>query len=284
MSGPAARRLASAATRSLFRPPTRDFSERSYVRLAGLTAYAGRDDVVHFMARNGVDTTRLTEAGSLRFPSSAAAARAPPSEFAVSCATDSDSDDDGTLDAAQRESEAEGIALAESIPLLAQGQSDLFMNHSVWVFDAGSRAAAADAVEKLSGKVCGLKLVRAAAVDRKIVQDLVGSLPALGPKSPASSSREGGPSSHRRRRMHVIGPLAHERDRALLLTGLPNMLPVRHVWAFFGSYEVVNVRLLRKDGVASVVFRTPDEAQRALRERANLPLQDQERTQIKQHA
>jgi hypothetical protein len=169
-----------------------------------------------------------------------------------------------------------GAADTPVVPLLAQGQSDVFHNTSVWFYDAGSKENADDAAAKLSGKLCGLKLVRTATVDANLVGDLVEPIGQKTNQGPAPVAL--------RRRMAVIAPLPHERDRAILLMGLPAMVPPRSLWAFFGTYDVAAVRLLRRERVASVVFRTPDEARRALRERSNMQMHEQGRLQMKLHA
>lgn len=109
--------------------------------------------------------------------------------------------------------------------------------------------------------MAGMKLVRAAPVDKRVVDDLM-SVPEPGRGKPSL-----------RRRMNAIKPLVEERGRALLVTNLPFSLPARFLWSFFASYEVVVIRHLRRSGVASVVFVNESEACRALRERSNLPIQ-----------
>jgi hypothetical protein len=260
---------------TLFRPTARGFSDRRYVRLAGMTSYANRDDVVHFMERNGVDVTPLTAGHDLRFAIPARSHTRPLFENAAS-ETDSEAEE------SNRSSVATGVGAAAGdapdVPLLAQGQADVFLNNSVWLYDAGSKEAANAAAAKLSGKVCGLKLVRAATVDAKIVGELI-ETEDIKPQP----HKKGSSSSPLRRRMTVIAPLPHERDRAILLMGLPSMVPPRALWAFFGMYDVAAVRLLRRERVASVVFRSPDEARRALRERSNLPFNNQTPVFMKMH-
>lgn len=146
---------------------------------------------------------------------------------------------------------------------LVQGQSDVFQNQSIWIYDAGSATAAGDAAARLSGRVAGLKLVRAAAIDNRLVEDMLAA-PEQGRNNRRLSLR---------RRMNVIQPLPEERGRALLATNLPFNLATRFLWSFFASYEIETVRHLRRSGVACVVFMNEAEAFRAIRERSNLPIQ-----------
>lgn len=148
---------------------------------------------------------------------------------------------------------------------LVQGQSDVFQNQSVWIYDAGSAAAAEDVASRISGRVAGLKLVRAAPVDQRLVEEM------LAVPEQANNQRRGRTSL--RKRMNVIKPEPDERGRALLATNLPYNLSPRFLWGFFASYELVAVRHLRKSGVACLVFSTVEEAYRGMRERANLPIQ-----------
>jgi hypothetical protein len=260
---------------NLFRPTARGFTDRRYVRLAGMTSYANRDDVVHFMEKNGVDITPLTAAHDLRF---AIPARSHTRPVVENTASETDSEAEESTRSSVATIVADVAGDAPDVPLLAQGQADAFLNTSVWLYDAGSREAANVAAAKLSGKVCGLKLIRTATVDAKVVGELIGT------DNLKTQPNKQGQSNHPlRRRMTVISPLPHERDRAILLMGLPAMLPPRSLWAFFGMYDVAAVRLLRKERVASVVFRSPDEARRALRERSNLPFNNQAPVFMKMH-
>lgn len=148
---------------------------------------------------------------------------------------------------------------------LVQGQSDIFQNQAIWIFDAGNAEAASAVAGRISGRVAGMKLVRAAAVDQRVVDDLL-AVPGR--------TRTGASKPSLRKRMNVIQPMTEERGRALLVTNLPFSLPARFLWSFFAAYEIVAIRHLRKSGVASVIFATEEEAARALRERANLPIQN----------
>lgn len=139
----------------------------------------------------------------------------------------------------------------------------MFQNQSIWVYDAGSASAAGDAAARLSGRITGLKLVRAAAIDDRLVSEMLAT-----PQKGRSNRR-----LSLRRRMNVIQPLPEERGRALLATNLPFNLSTRFLWSFLASYEVETIRHLRKSGVACAVFATEDEAYRAMRERSNLPIQ-----------
>jgi hypothetical protein len=257
---------------SLFRSTTRGISDRRYVRLAGLSSYASREDVIHFMERNGIDVSSLKSAREAHFPASARSHFRFPGSAADEAEPDADAEeasavaaDSPTLD-------------VPNVPLLAQGQADVFLNHAVWVYDAGSGESATEAAAKLSGKICGLKLVRAAPVDSNLVEDLIGT------KFLRSPRKQGQQVPALRRRMSVIAPLPHERDRSVLMMGLPPRALPRALWAFFGAYDVAAIRLLRKERVASVVFRSPDEALRAIRERSNLSLHDHGRLSLKMHA
>lgn len=154
---------------------------------------------------------------------------------------------------------------------LQQGQADVFQNHSIWVFDAGSQDAARVASEKISGKVAGLKLVRAAPIDARLVNEMT--------MLSASKNRR----TTLRKRMNVIAPTDEERGRALLASNLPVHMPSRVVWSFFGAYEVCDVRHLRKSGVACIVFATADDAHRAMRERSNLRIQNKNTIVLKMH-
>lgn len=153
----------------------------------------------------------------------------------------------------------------EMVHGLVQGQSDVFQNQSIWIYDAGSAAAAADVASRVTGRIAGLKLVRAAPVDLRIVEEML-AVPTAG--SSAKKAR-----TSLRKRMNVIRPKPDERGRALLATNLPFNMSPRMLWGFFASYELVSIRHLRKSGVACLVFSTVEEAYRGMRERANLPIQ-----------
>lgn len=155
---------------------------------------------------------------------------------------------------------------------LQQGQSDIYQNHSVWVFDAGSQPDAEKVASRISGRSLGLKLIRAAAVDQRIVDGLL-AVPEAGIQRKATL----------RKRLNIIAPVGDQRGRALLATNLPYLLQPRLLWAFFGGYDVVDVRHLRKSGVACVVFTTNEEAERALRERSNFALQGKNVISLKMH-
>lgn len=142
---------------------------------------------------------------------------------------------------------------------LVQGSFDVFQNQSIWLLATPSESVARSIVHKISGRVAGLKLIRAAAIDQRLVDDMMGT---------SNRSRR-----NLRRRMNVIAPTEEERGRALLATNLPYGLAPRFLWGFFASYEVEAIRHLRKSGVACVVFKDENEACRALRERSNLPVQ-----------
>lgn len=145
---------------------------------------------------------------------------------------------------------------------LVQGQADIFQNQSIWIYDAGSSDAAANAAALLSGRVAGMKLVRAAAVDERLVDEML-----------ATPQQAKGRRMTLRRRMNIIKPDEHERGRTLLATNLPNNMAPRFLWSFFASYDVVDIRHLRRSGVACIVFDSASEAFRAMRERTNLPIQ-----------
>ena len=186
--------------------------ERRFVRMSGLTSYAGSEDVKLFLKRNEVELPDPT-------------------------------------------SSAEPL-----ISGLKQGTSDVFQNVAIWVYDAGDPETAIEAAAKLNGRVAGMKLVRAAAVDLRVVADLIAS-------SPGKKRRS------LRRHLHVIAPAPQEYGRTIIVTNVqPNTSP-RSIWGFFGAYDVLDVRLLRRSGVAVVVLRTPEEATRAIRERNNVSLQ-----------
>lgn len=133
-----------------------------------------------------------------------------------------------------------------------------------------SQEDAVDLASRVSGRVLGLKLTRAAAVDQKLYDGLM----ATPPPSRASSLRK---------RLTIIGPKREERGRTLLVRQLQPNISSRAIWAFFGAYDIVDVRYLRRSGVACVVFQSEEEASRALRERKNIPIQRQFSISLKMH-
>lgn len=153
---------------------------------------------------------------------------------------------------------------------VVQGQSDVLQNHSIWMIETGSQEDAMNIASRVSGRVLGLKLIRAAAVDQKLYDSLM---------STSAASR----ASSLRKRLTIIGPKREERGRTLLVRQLQPSVSSRAIWAFFGSYDVVDVRYLRRSGVACVVFQSEDEASRALRERKNTPIQRQFNVSLKMH-
>lgn len=155
------------------------------------------------------------------------------------------------------------------MPLLLQGSSDVFQNYSIWVYDAGSQDEAKEVSTKLAGKMVGMKLVRAAAVDIRLISDMV---------SPNSRNRK---RTTLRKRLHIIAPKIEERGRTLLCTNLEMNMSPRVLWGFFGSFDVLDIRMLRRSGVASVIFRTEEEALRAIRERSNVSIQNRGRVTLK---
>ena len=157
-------------------------------------------------------------------------------------------------------------------PILQQGQSDIYQNHSIWIYDAGSQAEAEKTASQISGKSLGLKLIRAAPVDQRIVDHLTDP-PTKGSFQKASL----------RKKLNIIAPQGDERGRTLLVSNLPHLLQPRMLWGFFASYEVSAVRHLRRSGVACVIFRTQGEAERALRERANFALSGGHVVNLKMH-
>lgn len=152
---------------------------------------------------------------------------------------------------------------------IVQGQSDVFQNHSVWLIETGSQREATNIANKISGRVLGLKLIRAAAVDQKLYDGLL------------APSESGGRSL--RKRLSIIAPKKEERGHCLLARNLPQNLYPRVLWSFFSAYEVVDIRHLRRSGVACIVFDSEMEANRALRERKNVPLQRQFPLSLKIH-
>lgn len=182
----------------------------------------------------------------------------------------------GTMNVADAASSVDG---SSPPPMLAQARSDVYMNHAIWFYEADSAADANDVVNKLTGKVCGLKLVRAAAVDRNVAKEVPGFIP----NPPDRDVAQRGVGFSHRWRMSVIAPSDEERDKALLVVGLPFMVYPRTVWAFFGGYDVAAVRLLRKNGIASVIFREASEAERAMRERGNLQISERPKVTVRTH-
>lgn len=269
--------------------------ERRYVRLSGLSQFAVREDIVQFLRMNDIDVSRVVAGASARLMYEA---RAP-----IPNTDDRDSDVKGGAPVVSTETESpegdttshEGtlskyaltsvpnrdsyLAVGDQklracdIPLLCQTGTDSFLNQAIWAYDAGTEEQARETCEKLSGKICGLRLVRVSVTDERILREYSSFR-----RSSLSSSESSHPSFHEH-----IAPGSHERDRAIFLYNLPSEVPARFIWAFFGMYDVSVVRLLRKQKIVSVVFRTPDEAQRAIRERQNLPLHGRGRTAMRMH-
>lgn len=129
---------------------------------------------------------------------------------------------------------------------------DVVGNHSVWVYDAGSERAASAAAQGFADAIAGTRLVHAKAVRAKHA-GIVGGLRTYG----------------------ALIPRMDERGRAVKVSNLIPNCPVRFLWAFFSTFAVVDVRLRKNKGVACVVFSSRDEAFRAVRERARLPLENQ---------
>lgn len=232
MSIPSATRVGTALLRrhqalpSLSRPlstttatSARPAADRRYVRIAGPSSYATRNDLEDFLRQHGVQPQTPT-------------------------------------------------SVAPATHDLVQGQADVFQNQAVWIYDAGTPAAAADIAGRISGRIAGMKLIRAAAVDQRVVDEMT-AVPDAGAKSRPSL----------RKRMNAIKPGPEERGRSLLVTNLPFTMPARFLWSFFASYEIIKIKHLRRGGVASVVFSTEEEAYRAMRERSNLPIQNS-KTQV----
>lgn len=167
------------------------------------------------------------------------------------------------------------IPIPDGRKSIVQGQSDIFQNHSVWVMETQSQREASDIASKISGRVLGLKLIRAAAVDQKLYDGLVAPAESQGSDKTKHTSL--------RKRMAVIAPHKNERGRALLAKNLAHGLYPRALWSFFSAYDVVDVRHLRRSGVACIIFETEQEACRALRERKNVPLQRQYPLALKMH-
>lgn len=160
-------------------------------------------------------------------------------------------------------------------PMLVQGQADVYQNHSVWLYDAGDAEHARQIASQISGKVVGLKLIRASPIDDKIVRNMI--------TPPATTVRSGRQKTTLRRRMNVIAPSQDEKGRALLATNLPYNMHPRVLWSFFTAYDVLDVRVLRKSGVACIIFESENEAYRALRERSNLMIQNKNVIGLKMH-
>lgn len=286
--------------------------DRKFVRIAGPTAYATRDDVIEFMRKNDVDVSRLVEAKRARLRTAfSSTSRGSRDSRAQADAEESPEKVDERLansDGAVPEvledplppavSVAEGSAAtvpdmneskeqpeppayvetADSVPPLYLGRASFntFMNHSTWIYETESYEDANDIASKLTGKVCGMKLVRVAAVDSRIAKEAPG-LPA---EYLLPLERPG----DKRSPLNVLAPSSNERDRSLLLTGLPAMLYPRTLWAFFGAYDVADVRLLRRFAIASVVFRDVSEMERAFRDRGSMTLNGQDGMKISYHA
>lgn len=219
-----------------------------------------------FMQRNGVDTSRLENKPRTVSPISAPDLV---EEEVDAVSEESTSDHDPASSETSRASsdlpsESERTS-ASDYPLLMQVQADPFINHAVWLYDAGTEEEAFTIAQRLAGKVCGLKLIRASSVDEGVASDLSAMPIKSGEDKAARVSR-------RKRRMAILAPENEERSRTLIISALPEMLSPRYLWGFFGTYGVREVKLLRRDRVASVVFDTEDEARRALRERSNFEI------------
>lgn len=164
-----------------------------------------------------------------------------------------------------------GVQLPGKAPeVLRQGTSDVFQNQAIWVYDAGSFDSAMSAASQLTGRVCGMRLVRASVADLHVVGDIIGK--------PVRRHRGG---RNLRTFMNRLQPEPNERGRTVVITNLPFHLPPKNVWSFFSNYDVVDVRMLRRAGVATVVFRSVDEAARAIRERNNVSIQGRDPVSIK---
>lgn len=170
------------------------------------------------------------------------------------------------------ESTSKSMLNDKPLPALAQGQADVFQNHSVWVYDAGSQEEAREVSDKLAGKVVGMKLARASTVDSTLVAGMFGE------RTPNSSFKR---KSTLRSRMAIISPAVEERGRTVLVTKLESNMSPRQLWAFFSTFDVIDVKMLRRSGVAAVVMRTKEEAVRAIRERSNIIMQNRCRVHIK---
>lgn len=288
--------------RTLQTPAKYHPQDRKYVRIAGPTAYASRDDIIEFMQRNGVDMSASVEGKSRRLKAMHDTPSRDDGKESPSVASQSSEEGDFLADPVNVESASEELTAQSSasyddvsnesgttrdsgstddvssvdgsifnsssavrkIPLLAQGSSEAFMNISTWYYEAESSEEARDIASKLRGKVCGMKLVRAAPVDQRVVSEVPGFIVGTG----QIGNRNRGPD--RKREVGLIMPANEERDRCLLVTGLRHMTYPRTVWGLFRGYDIAHVRLLRKAGIASVVFREVSEMERAFRERSNL--------------
>lgn len=215
----AARRMPTTLLRNYVSTPaptTLPDREKRFLRIAGPSSYASKDDIVHFLDNYG-------------------------------------------------------IPLQSGKKNIVQGQSDIFQNHSIWVLETDSQKEAVDYASRISGRILGMKLIRAAAVDQKLYQSLIGN------------SEQKTRSTSLRKRMHIIAPSPDERGRVLLARNLPYQLYPRALWTFFSAYDVVDVRHLRRSGVACIVFKTEEEACRALREKQNVPINRQNPMALKIH-
>lgn len=92
-----------------------------------------------------------------------------------------------------------------------------------------SKVVAKSIVHKISGRVAGLKPIYVAAIDQRLVDDVLGV-----------SDRS---QRKLRRRMNIIAPTEAERDRAIVATNLPYGLATRFLSGFFASYEVLFIFL-----------------------------------------
>lgn len=287
--------------------------DRKYVRIAGPTAYATRDDIIDFMQRNGVDMSAVLEGKSRRLeamygpqgredgrkgPSRTSESRGKPfvdpadmesdsKEVSAQSLATSDvvSDEITTRErATSGDGPSVGTMILDSsaavnrVPLLAQSKSEAFMNISTWYYEAESPEDARDIASKLRGKVCGLKLIRAAAVDQRVVSEVPGFV--MDP--PKVDKKRGGPHFPKSI-AGLIAPSNEERDRCLLVSGLRHMTYPRTVWGFFRGYDVAHVRMLRKPGIASVVFREVSDMERAFRERSNLKVHGHPDLRVSHH-
>lgn len=130
---------------------------------------------------------------------------------------------------------------------------DVVCNHSVWVYDAGSERAASVAAKKLAGRTGGTRLVYVKAVRAKHA----GIVGGMG-------------------KYNILAPKLEERGRSVRVWNLRENCPARFLWRFLRNFDVVDVRLRKDKRAACVVFETRDEAYRAVRERARLPLDKKE--------
>lgn len=296
-----AARLASvrSSARSLLWQQMRSFAassnspDRRYVRISGLSPHVARDDMVFFMQKNNVDlsasligeTARLMYRNDTPYLSNTQVKK---DEIAETGDVDEHSqnlDQEAyseekknrpvSVFSVQRSSSylklGDREVTADDVPFLGRIGTDSYLNQSIWLYDAGNEERAREISSKLNGKLCGMKLARATVVSKRVFSDR--PLPFA-----TSRNNQRPPRSHF---LSVISPASHERDRALLLNDLPSQIPARFIWAFFGMYDVSIVRLLRKEGLAAVIFRSSEEAHRALRERQNLPMHGHGRTSMR---